>query len=464
MKCSNRLPTLMPIAGVAVALLLFFPACQKDEPAQLGLAKDFGAEVPLGWYRLFEEIDRHAPGYRPPAAARALGYIGLAAYEAAVPGMPRQNSFKHYFVGLSLPNAEGGDGRYYWPAAVNAAYYTAFKRFYPHIQASHMGKIAQLHKNFEAQFAGAASAEVLERSEQFGASVAEAVYLWSKTDAAGDEAYLNPRPASYVPPIGPGLWQPSKPDFTPALFPYWGQVRPFAMKTDDLTARPPLTWSESPNSQIYNQAKETQLWVDKIKAGQDEEAHWIAEFWSDDFAGVTFTPAGRWIAIANQVVALEKSTLEDALEMYAKMGMALCDVGIAVWNSKYKYNYERPVHYINRNFDQAWASIMNNPVTGVEGITPEFPAYPSGHSGFGGAAASILTDAFGYSYPFTDYCHKDRAEFRGTPRSFSTFIDMAVENAYSRIPLGVHFRMDCDEGLRQGYLAGQRVLALPWRN
>ena len=64
---------------------------------------------------------------------------------------------------------------------------------------------------------------------------------------------------------------------------------------------------------------------------------------------------------------------------------------------------------------------------------------------------------------FTDFCHQGRTEFRGTPRSFNSFIDMSVEDAYSRIPLGVHFRMDCDEGLRLGYLAGQRVLELPWK-
>jgi hypothetical protein len=40
---------------------------------------------------------------------------------------------------------------------------------------------------------------------------------------------------------------------------------------------------------------------------------------------------------------------------------------------------------------------------------------------------------------------------------------MAVENAYARIPIGVHFRMDCDEGLRMGLLAGQRVLELNWK-
>jgi hypothetical protein len=28
---------------------------------------------------------------------------------------------------------------------------------------------------------------------------------------------------------------------------------------------------------------------------------------------------------------------------------------------------------------------------------------------------------------------------------------MATENGFSRIPLGVHLRMDCTEGLRLGY-------------
>ncbi|MDX2135748.1 MAG: phosphatase PAP2 family protein [Saprospiraceae bacterium] len=459
MKILKHIPLLV-LAFLAGTV--FFTACQKDNLEQSELTVAFSADVPHKWYKLFEEIDRYAPGYRPPAAARALGYIGLAGYEAAVHGMPDHRSLVYQFGGLSLPQAEKGSA-YHWPTAVNAAYYTMLKHFYPHVQASHLAAMEQLNTNFSNEFAGAASPEVLDRSAAFGTAVANAIFEWSKTDATGHEAYLNPRPSSYIPPAGPGLWQPSWPDFSPALFPYWGQVRPFAMRPDDLNARAPLPWSETPNAQIYNQAREVQIWVDKIKVGQDSEAHWIAEFWSDDFGGVTFTPAGRWIAIANQVVALEKPSLETAVELYAKMGMSLSDAGVAVWNSKFKYNYERPIHYIRRNFDPGWQTIMNNPVTGVTGITPEFPAYPSGHSGFGGAAATVLTEIFGYQYPFTDYCHQNRSEFKGTPRTFNTFIDMAVENAYSRIPLGVHFRMDCDEGLRLGYLAGQRVLDLPWR-
>lgn len=445
-------------------LLLGIFSCQKDEDPQLEAsmpASEFSADVPLQWYKLFEDIDRYAPGCRPPAAARALGYIGLAGYEAAVAGMPDYQSLSGHFTGLSLPAIEDGV-RYHWPTAVNAAYHVMLQKLYPHIQAGHLDKVANLNKSFEDKYTDQLPADVFSRSKVYGEAIANAVYSWSATDAAGHEAYLDAHPLSYVPPTGPGLWQPTTPDFTPALFPYWGGVRPFAMSQADLLAKPPLTWSEDPSSQIYNQAKETQIWVDKIRAGQDEEAHWIAEFWSDDFGGVTFTPPGRWIAIASQVVEKEQPSLETAVRLYAQMGMALCDAGVAIWKSKFHYNYERPIHFIHRNFDANWETIMNNPVTGVNSITPEFPAYPSGHSGFGGSAAVILTDIFGFNYAFTDNCHKNRTEFRGAPRSFNTFIDMAVENAYSRIPLGVHFRMDCDEGLRQGYLAGQRVLELPW--
>ena len=37
---------------------------------------------------------------------------------------------------------------------------------------------------------------------------------------------------------------------------------------------------------------------------------------------------------------------------------------------------------------------------------------------------------------------------------------MAEENAYSRIPLGVHIRLDCTEGLRLGKVIAFRAMNL----
>jgi membrane-associated phospholipid phosphatase len=186
-------------------------------------------------------------------------------------------------------------------------------------------------------------------------------------------------------------------------------------------------------------------------------------FWSDDIYQLTFEPAGRWIAISQQVIKEEKVSLEKAIYTYAKVSLGLNDAGVACWNSKYTYNIERPASYIRRVINPNWTSKLNNPLKKVDGVTPPFPAYPSGHSTFGGAAAAALTDIYGKNYAMTDNCHLGRTEFIGKPRSFKSFDEMAYENAYSRIPLGVHFRMDCEEGLRMGYVAGTAVNKLAWK-
>lgn len=448
----------------ALALMFSVFACKNDDrddqDFQPVLAKNYSNEVPLKWFQLFQDIDRVAPGYRPPAAARMLAYTGLAGYEAAVNGMPEFNSMGAYYQGLALPTIEKG-ADYHWPTAVNAAYHSMLVSFYPHVSAAETAKIDDLNQYFEDKYGKTVDGERFSRSKAFGEAVAQAVYDWSKTDAVGHEAFKEPRPASYVPPTtganGEHLWQPTYPDYTKALFPYWGGVRTFAMQPADLVAKPPIAWSEDPNSQFYNQAREIQLWVDN--ATQNDK--WIAEFWSDDIFELTFEPAARLVAIANQLAEEVNLPLDVTVKLYAQMGMALSDVGVAVWNSKYIYNVERPVQYIRRVIDPNWKTILNNPNANFEGVTPEFPAYPSGHSGFGGAGASILTHIFG-TRSFTDRSHEGRTEFISTPRTFNNFAELGAEDAYSRLPLGVHFRMDCDEGLRLGYLSALRVIDMPW--
>ncbi|MBK9108299.1 MAG: phosphatase PAP2 family protein [Saprospiraceae bacterium] len=106
---------------------------------------------------------------------------------------------------------------------------------------------------------------------------------------------------------------------------------------------------------------------------------------------------------------------------------------------------------------------LDNPLTGDVGFTPPFPAYPSGHSTMGAAGAEALASVFGYSYSMTDRCHEGRVEFEGVPRTFGSLYEMALENAWSRVLLGVHWRMDCDEGVRYGTVIGRKINALPWK-
>jgi hypothetical protein len=131
---------------------------------------------------------------------------------------------------------------------------------------------------------------------------------------------------------------------------------------------------------------------------------------------------------------------------------------VATWKYKYQHMVMRPSVYVREVID---ADYRTNLFRFISWPDPSFPGYPSGHSTFASAAGGVFIETFGNQTDFTDHTHEGRDEFRGMPRTFSSFTDMINENAYSRIPLGVHVRMDCDEGVRLGYEISDGVNA--WR-
>jgi hypothetical protein len=451
-------------------LLLTFFSCGKL--AEKGpLVKSYNSDVYLRWNNLFLDIERYAPGFRPAPGPRALAYMGISAYEAIVTGMPENASLQNALpAGLKIPAIQSGE-IYHWPAVVNASYAFMMKKFFaPMATGPHANlylDIEALRAELDAQYKTEVKQADFDRSIAYGEKVASVVFEWSKTDG-GLDANLNPQPTDYVPPVGPGLWQPTFPNFARGMFPYYGKtVRPFAMLQTDLIGKAPIPYSEAVGSKFRGQAEYVKAMVDNIKANGygGYEDLWIAEFWSDDILNQTFGPPSHWISIANQVVKAQNAPLDKSAEAYAKIGISLSDYVIACWKTKYYYNVERPVSYIRRIIDPNWVSALNDETNGTKpkGVTPPFPAYPSGHSGMGSAAAVPLMELFGQGYAMTDLSHEFRIEFNGKPRAYNSFDEMAYENAISRVALGVHYQMDCEEGLRLGYLAGKRVCELPWK-
>jgi membrane-associated phospholipid phosphatase len=445
---------------VVSVVLITLTACKNNDPIVNETAKtvkDYDSKVVQDWQSLFLDIERYAAVYRPCPAARMLGYVGLAAYEASVSGMPEYQSISIRMPGLTIPQVEKGQ-EYHWPSVVNAVYGELYKKFFANVRSNDFLRIASLEYSFETQFSSSTRSDVLRRSKDYGISVANAVWDFSASDKEGHNKYLEARPTNYIPPTGNGKWQPTAPGNEIAMFPYWGKVRTFAIKEEDKLARPPLAYSEDKTSYYYTQALEVYAATTPVS----NENQWIAEFWSDDVLGFTFSPPSRWIAIANQALVIKESNLETGILAAVKVGLALNDASVSCWNSKYYYNVERPVGYINKFINPTW-NVASLTSTGFLKSTPSFPAYPSGHSTFGAAAAEALTSVFGREVAMTDRCHEGRTDFNGKPRSFNTFYEMAEENAYSRIWLGVHWRMDCEEGVRLGYLVGRRVNALPFK-
>ena len=171
--------------------------------------------------------------------------------------------------------------------------------------------------------------------------------------------------------------------------------------------------------------------------------------------------------------------------MLALVNVAMADAGIAIWESKFLYQLWRPVTGIREsdpgtgptglgdgNDDTAGDptfSPLGAPASNAQGpnFTPPFPAYPSGHAGFGGALFQVLRRFYGTD---DDRVHVrlgrvQRRRRRGTtarsgrciPRSFTSLSQAEEENGQSRIYLGIHWSFDKTSGIAQGREVGDYV-------
>ena len=446
------------VAVLATALLLpTFAAAQPQPAPPVAGAKPtaaYSAAVATEWFQLALQLTQQTPGFSPPVASRALAYLGLALYESVVPGMPQHQSLAGQLNELSsLPWAQP-DEPLHWPTVANAALATMTRMMFPTASAENKTRIDLLERSLPVKYGAdfdplTLTPEITNRSESFGKLMAMALMTWARTDG-GHEAWgpLRRNRANYVPPGGEGQWSATPPKFEPALLPWWGEVRPFALKSaSECPAPPPLPYSEATDSRFYQEGLE----VYKIATAATQEQRQFALYWADD-PGKTPTPAGHWAFIATDLLKQRKATLANAAETYARLNIAMADAFIAVWNTKYTTNVIRPVTYVQLVIESNWVPTLMN--------TPPFPEYPSGHSGQSSAAAAVLAQAFGASTSFVDNTHNDRG---WGPRSFPSFQAAADEAALSRLYAGIHFRTGVEGGKVQGRCVAAKALALQFR-
>lgn len=415
-----------------------------DEPEQVD-ATELNAELLTSWTDVILQTECFAGGMRPNASARAMAYIYLAAYETVQPGMPGYRSHAGRLDELRLV-PDQFTGQLNLELALNACLADVADHFLLNVSGNRKDSIRLLEEANYNRLRAALPETVITTSLNRGKYVARQIIAYSLTDAAAEQQVLEPQPRSYEPPTGPGYWTYSA-DPERALFPYWGEVRTFIVPTAQTTTVPPLPYSTEVGSPFREQMEEVYEANNAARA-EDGEQLWIAEFWSDDVESVMMSPPARQVAIASQLIEQFNLDLAAALALMAKVGFAINDAAVATWKYKYQHMVMRPSAYIREVIDPDYRTNLFRFISWPD---PSFPGYPSGHSTFASAAGGIFIETFGDQTDFTDRTHEGRVEFRGMPRTFSSFTDMINENAYSRIPLGVHIRMDCDEGVRLGY-------------
>lgn len=403
-------------------------------------------QIIADWNSVWLDIDRYTDAMRPNTTARALAYIHLAGYETAVTNMSGFTSNRDRLPGFTI-NFNQMDDNVNVNLALNTCYAAVIDHFMFSVSDNAKDAIAALREQTASELEASLTEAQIESSEEWGNYVAQRVIAYSQTDTAAEEQILDPNPSSYVAPVGDGLWRASEGES--AWFPYWDEVRTFVISAQETSSiAPPDAYSVNPSSGYYATMNE----VNTITTAAREESNedlWIAEFWSDDVEGLMMSPPGRQFSIANQLIEQEDLDYPETLELLLRLGFAINDAAVSAWDDKYTYNAQRPSTYIRENinadFDTNLSRFINSP-------NPAFPSYPSGHATFAGAASGVFEGFFGGdSVNFTDRTHVGRVEFNGNARSYSSFTQLAQENAYSRVPLGVHIQADSDEGVRLGY-------------
>nr|WP_293837493.1 vanadium-dependent haloperoxidase [uncultured Arsenicibacter sp.] len=454
-----RLPASQRVGGVLLVLLTIAGCKQNhDTPDPVLPAGEaitgIPADVAAKWGDMTLRLARNTPGNTPTFASRSFGYMGLTMYETGVYGIPDHQSLAGQVAGISsLPQPESGK-TYDWVLSINAGQAFMLSQLYENTADKNKQAIDSLSMAIKASRTTAA--DVADRSEKFGLAVAQAIYEFSKTDG-GHQGYKDTFPLDYVLPTAPGNWIPptdGQVAIRRALHPYWGNNRRFVAANGNLPVPKPETYTKDPASNYYKLYKA--VYDKNISLTQEEKE--IAAWWGDD-PSQTFTPPGHSYNLATIAIRTKKATLAQAVETYARTGMAIADAFMNCWKCKYTYHNERPSTFVRANVNAAWTPFWPE---------PPFPAFPSGHSTQGAAAATVLTDLYGANVSFVDNSHVGRArdELRNVDykaRSFTSFWQTAEESAWSRFLGGIHTQQDNDTGLAEGKKIGENVNKLGWK-
>jgi membrane-associated phospholipid phosphatase len=280
---------------------------------------------------------------------------------------------------------------------------------------------------------------------------------------------------------GPGYWSPDPvSNLQVALGATWPGVTPFVLNSaSQFRAPPPPALTDPAYTSAFQRV--AQLGGDPLNgtptmrtAGETFQG----VFWAYDGTPALCAPPRLYNQIA-RAIALQQgmNDVSDAARMFALINTAMADAAIAAWDTKYFYQFWRPITAI-RSADQGGNTVvqpnptwyaLGAPDTDAKGpnFTPPFPSYVSGHAVIGGAMFQVLRhfwpDRTAFKFTSDEFNGKnDNIYGQKLPRhplTFDSFTQAEHENAESRIYLGIHWQFDADQGILEGNKVGDWVFA-----
>jgi PAP2 superfamily len=265
------------------------------------------------------------------------------------------------------------------------------------------------------------------------------------------------------------------------------ECKPFVLRsTDQFRAPPPPAMTSAAYTTAYNEAKSFGGDGIVTPTQRTPEETFIGTFWAYDGTPSLCAPPRLYNQITLQIADQTKLSAIELARLLALVNVAMADTAMAVWDSKYHYDFWRPILAIRESdpgtgptgkgdgnpatMGEPSFKPLGAPASNLQGpnFTPPFPAYPSGHAGFGGALFQTLrrffgTDRLGFTFvsdEFNGVTRDNQGNVRPyMPRSFSRLSQAEEENGQSRIYLGIHWSFDKTEGIAQGQRVADYVFA-----
>jgi len=404
----------------------------------------------------------------PCRASRAMAIVHIAVFEAV-------NAIKGGFqsqVGLA-PAPAGTSLR----AAIGQAAHDTLAALFPS-----QAPLFAVDLNDELTKVSAGTART--QGIALGQAAAQAIL----TLRTGDGSEL-PEPRygiEYIASDQPGKWRQDPISLIPlALGGDWDQVTPFVLTgADQFRAPVPADLTSAAYQLAYEEAKV--LGGDGVTTptARSAEATEVGLYWAYDGTPSLCAPPRLYNQIAMQLAKEHGLGVVEMARLLALVNVAMADAGIACWESKYFYEYWRPITGIRESDPGTGPTGLGDGNAGTVGdltysplgapgsnlagpnFTPPFPAYPSGHATFGGALFQTLRRFFGtddiaftfVSDEFNGVTTDNAGNVRPlVPRTFSSLSEAEEENGQSRIYLGIHWSFDKTEGIAMGRSVGDWV-------
>ena len=402
------------------------------------------ADMILDWNDVASDVFlANATIQNPGMASRSLAMVNIAMYDAINGIDPTHQQLFSYTAPASGASASA--------AAAQAAYHV-LSSVYPDQQSTLDARLASTLRSIPN---GQAKSDGVAYGEMVGSSI---------VTMRSSDGFNNVVP--YTSQSSAGHWEadPLNPD-QQAWGPEWGQIDTFCIPEPNMVGPTPAL-----NSQEYTDAfNEVKLLGAKNSTARTADQTEAGIFWAYDRLGMG-TPMRIYSGIMQTVAADQGNDLHENARMFAMASAAIADAGITAWDSKFAYDFWRPVSGIRRadedgNPDTAqdatWEPLgapggIAPDGSTIDDFTPPFPTYLSGHASFGGAMFQALTNFYG-----TDDIRFEAMsdELPGVVRSFDSFSEANEENGRSRVYLGIHWNFDDTEARFMGAETADYIFA-----